>query len=73
MNVIRDYLLSVEPESIVNPLSHEFKRRLGSESILTRHVKIIDETDSFLFGVLGSVFILGSSFEIALDNFLSVD
>jgi hypothetical protein len=43
LNFFKDLILgSIEPSSIIHPLSHQLKRRLGSISIFFRHVQIVD-------------------------------
>lgn len=70
MDVVWLNLLSVIPELVVHPLSDELKRWLGSEGIESRHVEIIDEAQSFLFGIFWLVFVLGPSLEVGLDDAL---
>ena len=73
LHVVRNDLCSIEPESIVNPLSHELKRRLRSEGVFSWHVEVINKADSLLLRVFRSVFVLGSSLEVTLNNLLSVE
>lgn len=70
LDVVWLNLLSVIPELVVHPLSDELKRWLGSESIESRHVEIIDEAQSSLLGIFWLVFVLGPSLEVGLDNAL---
>jgi len=71
LNVVWNDLESVIPELIVNPLPHELKWWLGTECVLSWHVKIIDEADSLLLGFHWSVFVFGSSLEVAFNDILN--
>ena len=43
-NFFRGLFEAVVPEAIVNPLPHQFQRRLGTILIFGRHVEIVQES-----------------------------
>jgi hypothetical protein len=70
-DVVEDDLFSVVPGLVVDPLSQEFKRRLGSESVSSWHVKVINVSNNLGLGILWFILALGLSIEVTLDDFLS--
>lgn len=70
--MVLNNLLSIIPEMIVDPLSEQLKWWLRSECIQSWHVKIINKANTLLFSIFWLIFVLGSSFEVTLNNFLSV-
>jgi len=69
-NVVLNNFLSVEPVSIINPLTNQFNWRLGSESVFSWHIEIINEADSFELGSLWLESVLRASVELGFNDFL---
>jgi len=70
LDIVFHDLLSVIPELVVHPLSDELERRLGTECILSWHIKIIDEANTLLPGFKWLILILSLSLEVALNYIL---
>ena len=63
--------MAIIPESMIDPKSQKLNWWLRSISILSWHVKVINEADGLNVRVLWLEFVVGSLIEVALNNFLA--
>ena len=70
LNNVRLEFLSVVPESGVNDLTDELNWRLSTIVIFSRHVEVINESNSFFLSLLRLVLILSFLLVMRLDSFL---
>jgi hypothetical protein len=71
LDLVGKNLGSVIPESIVDPLSDELKRRMRTEGVLLGHVQVVDEADCLGLSILRTILVLGTSLKVGLNDLLS--